>query len=68
MSDKEKAATTSASQPIVVNVTTPNRLDEAAKNLADAADLEMDKTDVGGKYMVNGVEVDADGNPRKKDS
>lgn len=67
MSDKETAATTSASQPITVNVTTPNRADEAAKNLADAAGLEMDKTVVGGKYVVNGKTVNADGDPIKNE-
>ncbi len=68
MPEKETVTPTSTPapiQPIIVNVTTPNRLDEAAKNLADAAALEMDKTVAGGKYLVNGVMVNADGEPIK---
>lgn len=60
-------ATSSTGQPIVVNLVQPDRAAEGARAMAEGRALNMDETVPGGRYLVGGQLVDADGKPIKGD-
>lgn len=64
MPDKD-TVTTAAGQPVVVNLITPDRNAEGARAMAEGRALQMDTTVAGGRYVVNGQTVDANGEPIK---
>lgn len=66
MPEKDAATTSNASQPVVVNLITPDKNAEGARAMAEGRALEMDKTIPMGRYLVNGVEVNANGEPLKE--
>jgi hypothetical protein len=71
MTDKTKATTEAApgqaSTPQVVYVRDPaNPAQIAAENMLKGRELNMDETVPGGRYLRNGVAVDANGDPVKE--
>ena len=49
--------------PVTVVIQQQDRAGEAAQAMLDGKALQMDETVVGGKYSVNGVLVNANGEP-----
>jgi len=59
-------AATNSQQPIVVNLIQPDNASEGARQMAAGRALNMDTTVPMGKYLVNGVLVNANGAPLKE--
>jgi len=55
-------------QPQVIQVVPINQEAERAANMALGRELQMDTTEPGGVYIVNGRKVNANGKPLDKDS
>ena len=64
MTDKAKTET-AGGQPVTVNFITPDKAAEAAQAVIDGQNLRMDYAKDGGRYIINGQTVDANGNAVK---
>ena len=60
-------ATTGSVQPVTVNIVQPDKAAEAAANITAGYELNQHETIAGGRYMVRGQLVNADGEPIKDD-
>ena len=52
-----------AQQTVTVVIQQQDRAGEAAQAMLEGKALQMDETVTGGKYLVNGVRVNANGDP-----
>jgi hypothetical protein len=59
--------TTTAGQPVTVNLIQPDRAAEGARAIEEGRALQMDTTVPGGRYRVGDQIVDANGEPIKDD-
>lgn len=64
MTDKARAET-QGGQPVTVNIIQPDKAAEAAQAVIDGQNLRMDYAKDGGRYIINGQTVDANGNAVK---
>jgi hypothetical protein len=65
MATTEKTEDKATGQAVNVTIVQPDRAAEGARAMAEGKELAMDVTVPGGKYLVGGQFVDADGNPLK---